>query len=100
MQEKWKKLVYGSDMDSSKPLPPLPPRLVTDDDLKEFYEAMKLYDTPKTELQPNNIGSKRKGGSLGGLDTQQYGRGKRQREVCFLSNIYGFACSAIASLIK
>ncbi|KAA3454460.1 chromatin structure-remodeling complex protein SYD-like isoform X1 [Gossypium australe] len=78
---KWKKLVCGSEMDSSKPLPPLPPRLVTDDDLKEFYEAMKLYDTPKTELQPNNIGSKRKGGSLGGLDTQQYGRGKRQREV-------------------
>nr|KJB33147.1 hypothetical protein B456_006G257000 [Gossypium raimondii] len=77
---KWKKLVCGSEMDCSKPLPPLPPRLVTDDDLKEFYEAMKLYDTPKTELQPNNIGSKRKG-SLGGLDTQQYGRGKRQREV-------------------
>ncbi|KAL1154798.1 hypothetical protein V6Z11_A09G268200 [Gossypium hirsutum] len=79
---KWKKLVCGSEMDSSKPLPPLPPRLVTDDDLKEFYEAMKLYDTPKTQLQPNNnIGSKRKGGSLGSLDTQQYGRGKRQREV-------------------
>ncbi|KAK8709789.1 hypothetical protein V6N13_060791 [Hibiscus sabdariffa] len=78
--EKWKKLVYGSGMDSSKPLPPLPPRLVTDHDLKEFYEAMKLYDVPKTVLQPNT-GLKRKGGSLGGIDSQQYGRGKRAREV-------------------
>ncbi|KAK8511250.1 hypothetical protein V6N12_033528 [Hibiscus sabdariffa] len=76
----WKKLVYGSGMDSSKPLPPLPPPLVTDHDLKEFYEAMKLYDVPKTVLQPNT-GLKRKGESLGGLDTQQYGRGKRAREV-------------------
>ncbi|KAK8507175.1 hypothetical protein V6N12_008521 [Hibiscus sabdariffa] len=76
----WKKLVYGSGMDSSKPLPPLPPPLVTDHDLKEFYEAMKLYDVPKTGLQPNT-GLKRKGESLGGLDTQQYGRGKRAREV-------------------
>ncbi|GMI95860.1 hypothetical protein HRI_003255300 [Hibiscus trionum] len=77
---KWKKLVYGSGMDSSKPLPPLPPRLVTDHDLKEFYEKMKLYDVPKTGLQ-TNTGLKRKGGSLGGLDSQQYGRGKRAREV-------------------
>ncbi|XVF28426.1 hypothetical protein REPUB_Repub15cG0028400 [Reevesia pubescens] len=77
---KWKKLVFGSRMDSSKPLPPLPPRLVTDDDLKEFYEVMKLYDVPKTGVQPN-VGVKRKGESLGGLDTRQYGRGKRAREV-------------------
>ncbi|GMI72102.1 hypothetical protein HRI_000879500 [Hibiscus trionum] len=77
---KWKKLVYGSGMDSSKPLPPLPPPLVTDHDLKEFYETMKLYDAPKTALQ-HNTGLKRKGESLGGLDTQQYGRGKRAREV-------------------
>ncbi|XVF38622.1 hypothetical protein REPUB_Repub20aG0118300 [Reevesia pubescens] len=77
---KWKKLVFGSGLDGSKPQPPLPPRLVTDDDLKEFYEAMKLYDVPKTGEQPN-IGVKRKGGSLGGLDTLHYGRGKRAREV-------------------
>ncbi|XP_022760477.1 chromatin structure-remodeling complex protein SYD-like isoform X2 [Durio zibethinus] len=77
---KWKKLVLGSGMDGSKPLPPLPSRLVTDDDLKEFYEAMNLYDVPKTGAQPN-VGVKRKGESLGGLDTQQYGRGKRAREV-------------------
>ncbi|XVE82038.1 hypothetical protein DITRI_Ditri15bG0114600 [Diplodiscus trichospermus] len=77
---KWKKLVLGSGRDDSKPLPPLPSRLVTDDDLKEFYEAMKLYDVPKTGVQPD-VGVKRKGESLGGLDTQRYGRGKRAREV-------------------
>ncbi|KAE8660118.1 P-loop containing nucleoside triphosphate hydrolases superfamily protein isoform 3 [Hibiscus syriacus] len=77
---RWKKLVFGSGMVGSKPLPPLPSRLVTDDDLKAFYEAMKLYDVPKTRVQPN-IGVKRKGGSLGALDTQHYGRGKRAREV-------------------
>ncbi|XP_039058330.1 chromatin structure-remodeling complex protein SYD-like [Hibiscus syriacus] len=77
---KWRKLVVGSGMASSKPLPPLPSRLVTDDDLKTFYEAMKLYDVPKTGVQPN-VGVKRKGGSLGALDTRHYGRGKRAREV-------------------
>ncbi|TYI61650.1 hypothetical protein E1A91_D10G188300v1 [Gossypium mustelinum] len=77
---KWKKLVFGSGMDGSKPLPPLPSRLVTDDDLKDFYEAMKLYDIQKSGAQPN-VGVKRKGESLGALDTQHYGRGKRAREV-------------------
>ncbi|XP_007035456.2 PREDICTED: chromatin structure-remodeling complex protein SYD isoform X1 [Theobroma cacao] len=77
---KWKKLVLGSGMDGSKTLLPLPSRLVTDDDLQEFYEAMKLYDVPKTGVQPN-VGVKRKGENLGGLDTRQYGRGKRAREV-------------------
>ncbi|KAL1148324.1 hypothetical protein V6Z11_A10G118400 [Gossypium hirsutum] len=77
---KWKKLVFGLGMDGSKPLPPLPSRLVTDDDLKDFYEAMKLYDIQKSGAQPN-VGVKRKGESLGALDTQHYGRGKRAREV-------------------
>ncbi|XWS39076.1 hypothetical protein CRYUN_Cryun18bG0019100 [Craigia yunnanensis] len=77
---KWKKLIFGSGMDGSKPLPPLPSRLVTDDELKEFYEAMKLYDGAKTGEQPN-VGVKRKGESLGGLETLDYGRGKRAREV-------------------
>ncbi|KAA3480994.1 chromatin structure-remodeling complex protein SYD-like isoform X2 [Gossypium australe] len=77
---KWKKLVFGSGMDGSKPLPPLPSRLVTDDDLKDFYEAMKLYDIQKSGAQPN-VGVKRKGESLGALDTRHYGRGKRAREV-------------------
>ncbi|XVE65684.1 hypothetical protein DITRI_Ditri08aG0019500 [Diplodiscus trichospermus] len=76
----WKRLIFGSGMDGSKPLPPLPSRLVMDDDLKEFYEAMKLYDAPKIGVQPN-VGVKRKGESLGGLDTLHYGRGKRAREV-------------------
>lgn len=70
-------------MDAKGPLPPLPPRLVTDDDLKAFYEAMKLYDVPKAEVASDS-GLKRKGHHLGGLDTQQYGRGKRAREVCCL----------------
>ncbi|GKU85565.1 hypothetical protein SLEP1_g222 [Rubroshorea leprosula] len=77
----WKKLVSGQGIDGSRPLPAmLPSRLVTDDDLKEFYEKMKLYEVPKTAVA-SNVGVKRKGEYLGGLDTQQYGRGKRAREV-------------------
>lgn len=68
-------------MDSSEPLSPLPSRLVTDDDLKVFCEAMKLNDVPKAGVVSSG-GVKRKSESLGGLDTQQYGRGKRAREVC------------------
>ncbi|KAJ9154438.1 hypothetical protein P3X46_027771 [Hevea brasiliensis] len=76
----WKSLLLGQGLNATEPLPPLPSRLVTDDDLKSFYEVMKLYDVPKAEVV-SNVGVKRKGQKLGGLDTQQYGRGKRAREV-------------------
>ncbi|GAY36040.1 hypothetical protein CUMW_019990 [Citrus unshiu] len=75
----WRKLIRGLGTDG-EPLPPLPSRLVTDDDLKALYEAMKIYDAPKTGVSPN-VGVKRKGEHLGALDTQHYGRGKRAREV-------------------
>ncbi|XP_024039562.1 chromatin structure-remodeling complex protein SYD isoform X2 [Citrus clementina] len=75
----WRKLIRGLGTDG-EPLPPLPSRLVTDDDLKALYEAMKIYDAPKTGVSPN-VGVKRKGEHLGSLDTQHYGRGKRAREV-------------------
>ncbi|CAN1149904.1 Chromatin structure-remodeling complex protein SYD [Linum perenne] len=75
----WKNLVAGQGANISEPLPPLPSRLVTDDDLKSFSEAMKLYDVPKDDMGPND-GTKRKGQSLG-LDVRHYGRGKRAREV-------------------
>ncbi|XP_016647529.1 PREDICTED: chromatin structure-remodeling complex protein SYD isoform X2 [Prunus mume] len=76
----WRKLACVQGMDISETLPPLPSRLVTDDDLKEFCEVMKVYEVPKTG-EVSNVGIKRKGGALGGLDTQRYGRGKRAREV-------------------
>ncbi|GKV39037.1 hypothetical protein SLEP1_g46868 [Rubroshorea leprosula] len=76
----WKKLVTAQGIDGSKPLPPMPSRLVTDDDLKKFCEEMKLFDVPKAVVA-SNVGVKRKGEHLGGLDTKQYGRGKRAREV-------------------
>lgn len=60
--------------------PPLPSRLVIEDDLKAFYEAMKLYEVAD-DGAASGSGMKRKSGSLGGFDTQQYGRGKRAREV-------------------
>ncbi|KAI4317659.1 hypothetical protein L6164_025510 [Bauhinia variegata] len=75
----WKKLVLGQATGSSELIPLLPPRLVTDDDLKNFYEAMKISDIPKGVVSSNGV--KRKGGQIGGLDSQQYGRGKRAREV-------------------
>ncbi|XP_052116777.1 chromatin structure-remodeling complex protein SYD isoform X31 [Arachis duranensis] len=75
----WKKLVSGPATDGSEPIPPLPSRLVTDEDLKQLYEAMKISDVPKDEVASNGV--KRKSGTLGGLDSQHYGRGKRAREV-------------------
>ncbi|XP_024989760.1 chromatin structure-remodeling complex protein SYD isoform X4 [Cynara cardunculus var. scolymus] len=75
----WKKLVLEQGGISSEPIPPLPSRLVTDDELKSFCEAMKAIEVPKPVVVPG-IGGKRKGG-LGNFDTQQYGRGKRAREV-------------------
>ncbi|KAG5236074.1 chromatin structure-remodeling complex protein [Salix suchowensis] len=76
----WKSLLVGQGMDALEPLPPLPTRLVTDDDLKPLYEAIKLYDMPKDGAE-SNAGAKRKGQYVGGLETQHYGRGKRAREV-------------------
>lgn len=78
MQEIWKKLCLESETQSSELIPSLPSRLLTDDDLKPFYEAMKISDKPVVAPSP---GLKRKGESLGGLDIQHYGRGKRAREV-------------------
>ncbi|CAK8563616.1 unnamed protein product [Lathyrus sativus] len=76
----WKKLVLEHATDGSDVIPPLPSRLVTDEDLKQFNEAMKIYDdVPKGEVDSNGV--KRKRGGLGGPDTQHYGRGKRAREV-------------------
>lgn len=64
----------------SEPVPSIPSRLVTDDDLKEFYEAMKITEVPKSG-EVAHVGVKRKSEYLGSLDTQHYGRGKRTREV-------------------
>lgn len=86
-QATWRKLVVEGGLDSSEPFPPLPSRLVTEDDLKEFYEVMKIYEVPKPGPgMVSNVGVKRKGEYLGGLDTQHYGRGKRAREVFFISD--------------
>ncbi|XP_020090033.1 chromatin structure-remodeling complex protein SYD isoform X2 [Ananas comosus] len=79
----WQKLVQGSCTDGSAPLS-MPSRLVTEEDLKPFYKAMKIHEVPNTNANANvnsNTSVKRKGENLGGLDTQQYGRGKRAREV-------------------
>ncbi|KAE9602017.1 putative DNA helicase chromatin remodeling SNF2 family [Lupinus albus] len=75
----WKKLMLGQAIDGSEFTTPLPSRLVTDEDLRQFYEVMKISNVPKSRVE--STGVKRKGGNLGGLDTQHYGRGKRAREV-------------------
>ncbi|XP_057538886.1 chromatin structure-remodeling complex protein SYD-like isoform X2 [Amaranthus tricolor] len=76
----WKRLVLEKGGDISEVMPPLPSRLVTDVDLTAFYEAVKVYDVAN-DGAASSSGMKRKSGSLGGFDTQQYGRGKRAREV-------------------
>ena len=45
-----------------------------------IYEAMKISEAPP-QVVASNSGMKRKSDYLGGLDTRQYGRGKRAREV-------------------
>lgn len=50
---------------------------------------MKMNNVPMVAVE-SNVGMKRKGGSVGGLDTQQYGRGKRAREVCSVFFILTF----------
>ncbi|KAI3850162.1 hypothetical protein MKX03_011960 [Papaver bracteatum] len=71
----WQKLVHGSEKDDPTACLPMPSRLVTDEDLKAFVDAMQAYEDA-------NAGLKRKSEyTAGGLDTQYYGRGKRAREV-------------------
>lgn len=98
-QATWKKLMLGQAADGSDVvIPPLPSRLVTDEDLKQFYEAMKISeDVPKREVESNGV--KRKGGGLGGLDTQHYGRGKRAREVVFLFFSFGLIVFFVCFLL-
>eukprot|EP00268_Persea_americana_P041389 TRINITY_DN411_c0_g1_i8.p1 TRINITY_DN411_c0_g1~~TRINITY_DN411_c0_g1_i8.p1 ORF type:complete len:3251 (-),score=826.21 TRINITY_DN411_c0_g1_i8:3204-12956(-) len=66
--------IQGQSQDASEPVPPMPPRLVTDEDLKAVYSVIQINEASK-------VSAKRRSGYLGGLDTQQYGRGKRAREV-------------------
>ncbi|KAL2507883.1 chromatin structure-remodeling complex protein SYD-like [Forsythia ovata] len=76
----WQNLFSGKLAENSESVPPLPSRLLVDDDLKLFYKAMKISDVPSSGVG-SNAALKRKSGSLGGLDTLHYGRGKRAREV-------------------
>lgn len=84
LQAMWKNLLLGQGKNGSEPIPPLPSRLLTEDELKPFYEAIKTYEASTARVASDagaNVGAKRKSGGLGGLDTQHYGRGKRAREV-------------------
>jgi hypothetical protein len=64
----------------------MPSRLVSDDDLKSFCHAMKIYESSNVKSVKVNV---RRKGELGGLDTKHYGRGKRAREVsCIIIFLY------------
>lgn len=73
-------MTLGHGASGSEHVFSLPSRLLTEDDLKPFCEAMKISDTPAPAVV-STLGVKRKSEYLGGLDTQHYGRGKRAREV-------------------
>ncbi|TVU11814.1 hypothetical protein EJB05_45419 [Eragrostis curvula] len=73
----WQKVVHDGSTSGLDPAA-LPSRLVTDDDLKSFCHAMKLYEQSTVVSVKTNV---RRKGELGGLDTKHYGRGKRAREV-------------------
>ncbi|KAK3027834.1 hypothetical protein RJ639_040584 [Escallonia herrerae] len=76
----WKKLVSANDTVGSDAVISLPARLLSNDDLKLFCEAMKVSEL-SCPVVVSSVGVKRKSEYLGALDTQQYGRGKRAREV-------------------
>ena len=91
-QTAWQKVVQDGSTSGLDP-EVLPSRLVTDDDLKPFCHAMKLYETSNVKSVKVNV---RKKGEIGGLDTQHYGRGKRAREVgCTLSLIVYLTCGLV-----
>ncbi|KAG8094264.1 hypothetical protein GUJ93_ZPchr0012g20724 [Zizania palustris] len=73
----WLKVVQDASTSGLDPSV-MPSRLVTDDDLKSFCNAMKIYESSNVKSVKVNV---RRKGELGGLDTQHYGRGKRAREV-------------------
>jgi hypothetical protein len=77
LQAAWQKVQDGSTSGLDPSV--LPSRLVTDDDLKPFCHAMKLYE-PSSNVKTVKVNVRKKG-ELGGLDTRHYGRGKRAREV-------------------
>uniref|UniRef100_A0ACD5V8R8 Uncharacterized protein n=1 Tax=Avena sativa TaxID=4498 RepID=A0ACD5V8R8_AVESA len=73
----WLKVVQDGSVSGLDPSV-IPSRLVSDDDLKPFCHAMKIYESSNVKSVKVNV---RKKGELGGLDTKHYGRGKRAREV-------------------
>ena len=92
LQAAWQKVVQDGSTSGLDP-EVLPSRLVTDDDLKPFCHAMKLYEPSNVKSVKVNV---RKKGEIGGLDTQHYGRGKRAREVsCTLSLVVSLTCGRI-----
>ncbi|KAM0895533.1 hypothetical protein ACQ4PT_023792 [Festuca glaucescens] len=73
----WLKVVQDGSVSGLDPSV-MPSRLVSDDDLKSFCHAMKIYESSNVKSVKVNV---RRKGELGGLDTKHYGRGKRAREV-------------------
>ncbi|KAM0917905.1 hypothetical protein ACQ4PT_009309 [Festuca glaucescens] len=73
----WLKVVRDGSVSGLDPSV-MPSRLVSDDDLKSFCHAMKIYESSNVKSVKVNV---RRKGELGGLDTKHYGRGKRAREV-------------------
>ncbi|CAH1450258.1 unnamed protein product [Lactuca virosa] len=77
-----KQVVSEQGGPSAELTPPFPSRLVIEDEIKSFCEVMKAFEVPTPVVIPG-YGGKRKS-ELGNLDTHNYGRGKRAREVCLL----------------
>ena len=66
--------------------PPLPFRLVAEDEIKSLCEAMKAFEVPKPVVIPG-YGGKRKS-ELRNLGTHNYGKGKQAGEVCLFFDLY------------
>ncbi|KAJ9181978.1 hypothetical protein P3X46_006019 [Hevea brasiliensis] len=97
----WRSSLLGQGFDGTEPVPPLTSRLVTDDDLKAFYEVMNLYEVPKAGVVSNsNVGLKPKGRNLWGIDTLQYGRGKRAREVVVAPGSQCILAAVVTPVLK
>ncbi|PKA57845.1 Chromatin structure-remodeling complex protein SYD [Apostasia shenzhenica] len=80
----WLNVFQENKLNDLQPLA-VPSRLVTEEDLKPFYKAMRIFETaPAPTISAVTKG---KGKSHGGLDTEHYGRGKRAREVSLVQHL-------------
>lgn len=81
IQRQWRKFLQGPNVEEQFSIPP---RLLQEHELMPLLTAIQSMESEKP-------GEKQKPGAAGVLDTEQYGRGKRAREV-IRTSVSTFLC--------